>query len=146
MDGTINLDASRPAPVRASLGRFLMWGVLLWLLATTGFRLAGHLFLRPDLTWLWGTFLVGAVVLLILAVSLRRWLLPNGDGADVLALGIVGPGLALDAGSTLLFPLVFPNLDPSLDTTFGALMPWGYGLIALVIPIEARWSAARRGS
>ena len=127
-----------PAP----LGRFLLLGVLLWAAATVALRLAGHLVLKPEPAWLWGTFVVGALVLMALAVGLRRLLLPGGADADALALGIVGPGLVLDAGGLLLFPRVFPNLDPTLDGTFGAVLLWGYGLIALAIAVEARWSAA----
>lgn len=106
-------------------------GLVLWLLATLGFRFYGQAFFYPDdivyailfiavFPALWG--------FMVLYLSILRVLPENRALASI---GFVLPGLILDAIVTANFALVFPNLDAAMDTKFGALMMWSYGALLL---------------
>lgn len=98
-------------------------GVVIWLAATLGLRLAGQHVLRPGRP---------GETALLLAVSIPasafavRWLcrrvgLPREQwitGTVILLL----PTLLLDPYVSAFFPAVFPNIDPQMGGAFGGWM------------------------
>jgi hypothetical protein len=101
-------------------------GLIVWVLATLGFRFYGQLFFFPDDIALAILFIVSAPVLwgfMVLYLGILNVLPANRALA---AVAFVLPGLVLDALVTANFAVVFPNLDVSLDSRFGALMMWAY--------------------
>ena len=103
--------------------RLLVYGLAGWLIATATLRIAGQHILRPG-SW------IGVVVLLAASFGLIAWLMPRlcrrlnlrpeqWFGA-VLSLWL--PTLLLDPFSSAFFPVVFPNMDPSMAGVFGGWM------------------------
>ncbi len=96
-------------------------GLLLWITTAAAFRFGGHYFFLPDengrLITLIATPIIGAVASFLLLKLLRE---ARGDEAEA-AVGIAFPGMLLDAFITHQFSNVFPNLDPALDSVYGAL-------------------------
>ncbi len=101
-------------------------GVVVWILATLGFRYYGQLFFTTDDIRLAILFIVAAPGLWGLMVLYLGVLNVLPVNRALAAVAFVLPGLLLDAVVTANFALVFPNLDVSLDSRFGALMLWSY--------------------
>jgi hypothetical protein len=95
-------------------------GFLLWLAIAAVFRLWGQTFFLPDEGLRLITFL-SAPVLGVAAAFLTLKLLreARGDEGEA-AIGIALPGFILNGVITHEFPRALPNLDPTLDATFGA--------------------------
>lgn len=93
-------------------------GFVLWLIVAAVFRFAGEYFFLPDGRML--AFLsapvVGVAATFILLKLLRE---ARGDEGEA-AIGVALPTLFLNAFLTHEFPRAFPNIDPTLDATFGA--------------------------
>jgi hypothetical protein len=107
-------------------------GFVIWLIATAIFRFAGQMFFLPDETPRLILFMATPVVVaLITVLALRLLKEARGDEAEA-AVGLALPGMLLDAFVTHEFAQVFPNLDPALDSTFGALMLLAYGTVLFV--------------
>jgi hypothetical protein len=107
-------------------------GFVLWLIATAIFRFAGQYFFLPDETprmilFVATPFIVGFVTF----ASLKLLKEARGDEAEA-ALGLAIPGMVLDAFVVHEFQQIFPNLDPALDSAFGALMLLAYGTVLFV--------------
>ncbi len=110
--------------------RAVILGLVGWFAATLAFRFLGEKFFYPD---------AGGHLLLFIATPIAMvavtWLamkllgVEPGDQAEA-AIGVALPGMALDAYAVIEFSTVFPNLDPTLDGTFGALMLTAYAAIA----------------
>ena len=101
-------------------------GLIVWVLATLGFRYYGQAFFYPDDMVLAILFIVAAPGLwgfMVLYLGLLNVMPVNRALA---AVAFVLPGLVMDALVTANFAVVFPNLDMSLDSRFGALMMWSY--------------------
>lgn len=105
-------------------------GFLVWLGATLLFRFYGDLFFYPD-------DIVNAILFIIAAPLCWGFMVLYLGVLNVLpenralaSIGFILPGMLLDAVVTANFPLVFPNLDMSMDAKFGALMLWCYGAMA----------------
>jgi len=93
-------------------------GFLLWLAAAAAFRFGGDMFFLPDQRVL--AFL-SAPVAGVAATFVLLKLLREARGAEgEAAIGIALPTLLLNAFLTHEFPRAFPNLDPTLDATYGA--------------------------
>jgi hypothetical protein len=93
-------------------------GFLLWLTVAAVFRFAGQMFFLPDGRML--AFLsapvVGVVATFIILKLLRE---ARGDEGEA-AIGVALPTLFLNGFLAHEFPRAFPNIDPTLDATFGA--------------------------
>ncbi len=101
-------------------------GFLVWLGATLALRFYGQSFFVNDDIQMTIIALVAAPVLwgfMVLYVTVLRVLPEN---RALVAIAFCLPGMVLDAAVTSHFSIVFPNLEPTLDKTFGALMLWGY--------------------
>lgn len=104
-------------------------GFVLWLAGTLLFRLAGHTFFFPDETVILALLFGAPVVMVALAWFAMKLLgVARGDEAEA-AIGLALPGMVLDVFAVREFVTLFPNLDPTLDADFGALMLAGYGAI-----------------
>ncbi len=104
-------------------------GFVLWLIGTLAFRLAGTYFFYPDENLLLGLFIAAPLVMIAVTWALMKLLgVAPGDQAEA-AVGIALPGMALDVFATREFSTVFPDLDPTLDATFGALMLAAYAAV-----------------
>jgi Family of unknown function (DUF5367) len=104
-------------------------GILLWLIATAAFRFGGQYFFTPDEVGRVILFAATVPVIGVLTLALLRFLreAPGDEGEAAIALAF--PGMALDAVAAYNFERVFPNLDPTLDSTFGALMLTAYATV-----------------
>jgi hypothetical protein len=93
-------------------------GFLLWLAVAAVFRFAGQLFFLPDgrLIAFLSAPVVGVVATFVLLKLLGE---ARGDEGEA-AIGIALPTLFLNGFLTHEFPRAFPNIDPTLDATFGA--------------------------
>ncbi|MEZ5957824.1 MAG: DUF5367 family protein [Hyphomonadaceae bacterium] len=100
--------------------RAMFVGFLLWLAVAAAFRFGGQYFFLPDESLRLITFLSGPVVGLILSfVCLKLLGEASGDEGEA-AIGLALPVLLLNGFLTHEFPNAFPNLDVTLDATFGA--------------------------
>lgn len=107
-------------------------GFVLWLIAAAAFRFGGQYFFTPDETPRLILFVATPVVSGIATfICLKLLKEARGDEAEA-AVGLAIPGMLLDAFSVHEFPTVFPNLDPTLDGTFGALMLLAYASVLFV--------------
>ena len=104
-------------------------GFILWVLATLLFRFYGQMFFYPDVLIISVLFIVTAPVLWGFMVLYLGVLNVLPENRALAAIGFVLPGMALDSLVTANFPVVFPNLDMSLDGMFGALMIWCYAAL-----------------
>ncbi len=126
-----------------AFGRAIRLGAALWLVATVAIRLAGQWVLRPDPTFLLADFLLGGAAMALLGPRLRLRVSAEAREADVVALGLILPGMLGDAAVALAFRHVYPNLSPALGNGFGALMLWYYAVAALAITLQARRGGER---
>jgi hypothetical protein len=101
-------------------------GFVLWLIATLAFRFVGTHFFYPDERLLLGLFIAAPVFMVAVTWAVMRALkVAPGDQAEA-AIGLALPGMVLDVFAVREFSTVFPELDPTLDATFGALMLASY--------------------
>lgn len=93
-------------------------GFVLWLIVAAVFRFAGQTFFLPDSRML--AFLsapvLGVVATFVILKILHE---ARGDEGEA-AIGVALPTLFLNGFLTHEFPRAFPNIDPTLDATFGA--------------------------
>ncbi|MBD1824619.1 DUF5367 family protein [Cyanobacteria bacterium FACHB-DQ100] len=109
---------------------FLGVGFLIWLVATIAFRLIGQFLLNPsNLALSIGLFLATTIAMLIVVTGVFVWQRVDAIARPKAALLIALPGMLLDVGSVLFFPMVFPNIDPNANILFAGLMLWGYSSI-----------------
>ncbi|MCC6919732.1 MAG: DUF5367 family protein [Alphaproteobacteria bacterium] len=101
-------------------------GLVVWVLATLGFRTYGQFFFTTDGLMQAILFIVAGPALWLFMVLYLGTLRVLPENRALAAISFVLPGMALDALVTANFQVVFPNLDMSLDGKFGALMLWAY--------------------
>ncbi|MDZ4691703.1 DUF5367 family protein [Terricaulis sp.] len=100
--------------------RAMALGFVLWLAVAAAFRFAGQYFFLPDESLRLVTFLSGPVVGLVLAFIFLKLLgEASGDEGEA-AIGLALPVLLLNGFLTHEFATAFPNLDETLDATYGA--------------------------
>ena len=93
-------------------------GFVLWLAVAAVFRFAGQMFFLPDerLIAYISAPVVGVLATLLLLKLLHE---ARGDEGEA-AIGITLPTLFLNGFMTHEFATALPNIDPTLDATFGA--------------------------
>ncbi|QGZ96772.1 DUF5367 family protein [Terricaulis silvestris] len=93
-------------------------GFVLWLAVAAVFRFAGQMFFLPDgrLIAYISAPVVGVIATLLLLRLLHE---ARGDEGEA-AIGIALPSLFLNGFMTHEFVTTLPNIDPTLDATFGA--------------------------
>ncbi len=107
-------------------------GFALWLLAMIAFRFAGEMFFLPEETPRMIVFVAAPILSGIVAfLALKLLKEARGDEAEA-AVGLALPGMFLDTFVVHEFSRVFPNLDATLDSAFGALMLLCYAMVLLV--------------
>lgn len=95
-------------------------GFLLWLAVAAAFRLGGQYFFVPDESLRLVIFLSGPVAGAILSFIMLKLLgEASGDEGEA-SIGLALPVLLLNGFLTHEFPNAFPNLDVTLDATYGA--------------------------
>jgi hypothetical protein len=95
-------------------------GFLLWLAVAAVFRFAGQYFFLPEDTPRLVAFLSAPVVGVAVAFVLLKLLKEvHGDEGEA-SICVALPVLFLNGFATHEFPRAFPNIDPTLDATFGA--------------------------
>src|SRR5690242_19350461 len=96
-------------------------GFVLWMVNAALFRFEGENFFTPSTSppsLLFAcTALLGALIMLLLLKLLRE---ARGDEGEA-AIALAFPSLLLNAVLCYNFPVVFPNLDGTLDGVYGAL-------------------------
>lgn len=101
-------------------------GFVLWLAIVALFRFAGDLVLTPDETQRMIVFVATPPIMWVIGYGCLKLLKEaRGDEAEA-AVGLALPGLFLGAFVTHEFSRVFPNVDPTLDSAFGALLLFAY--------------------
>jgi hypothetical protein len=93
-------------------------GFVLWLAVAAVFRFAGQMFFLPDgrLIAYISAPVIGVIATVLLLMLLRE---ARGDEGEA-AIGIALPSLFLNGFMTHEFATALPNIDPTLDATFGA--------------------------
>lgn len=95
-------------------------GFVLWLALAAVFRFFGQMFFIPDETARMLAFFSAPVVGIGAAYVLLKLLKEaRGDEGEA-AIGLALPVLFLNGFATHEFPKAFPNIDPTLDATYGA--------------------------
>jgi hypothetical protein len=95
-------------------------GFFLWLAVAAVFRFAGQMFFIPDETPRLIAFLSAPVLGVAVAfLTLKLLREAPGDEGEA-AIGVSLPVMFLNGFLTHEFPRAFPNIDPTLDATFGA--------------------------
>lgn len=111
---------------------FVSLGFLGWLIATIAFRIIGEFLLDPsNMVLTIAAFALSVPLLAILMYGIYTWQQVKQPERSKVAMQIALPGMLLDVGSVLFFPVVFPNIDPAANVIFAALMLWGYSFILL---------------
>jgi Family of unknown function (DUF5367) len=110
---------------------FFVLGFLVWLIATIALRLLGQFLLDPMNLTLTIVMFVGLVLLVPIMSAIYIWQNVAIQDRSTVAMQIALPGMLLDVGSILFFPVVFPNIDPTANVLFAALMLWGYSLVLI---------------
>lgn len=100
--------------------RAMFLGFLLWLGVAAAFRFGGQYFFLPDESLRMVTFLSAPVIGAVLGFILLKVLGEAAGDEGEAAIGLTLPVLLLNGFLTHEFPKAFPNLDPTLDATFGA--------------------------
>lgn len=95
-------------------------GFVLWLAVAATFRFAGQIFFIPDETPRLIAFLSAPVLGVVIAFVLLKLLREASGDEGEAAIGVTLPVLFLNGFLTHEFPRAFPNIDPTLDATFGA--------------------------
>jgi len=120
------------------VGRLMVLGLLLWLIATLVFRLIGQYLLSPEHPFVVVTVFVAAFPLMY---ALMNWLLQTqrleGPERVLGTTAILAPGLLLDGLVSIpFFATVFPNMSSGVAYLFGALMCTAYssGLLFSFLP------------
>lgn len=100
--------------------RAMALGFVLWLAVAAAFRFGGQYFFLPDESLRLVTFLSAPVIGAVLALVFLKLLgEASGDEGEA-SIGLALPVLLLNGFLTHEFPNAFPNLDETLDATFGA--------------------------
>jgi hypothetical protein len=95
-------------------------GFLLWLAVAAAFRFGGQYFFLPDESLRLYTFLSAPVVGIVLGFIFLKLLgEASGDEGEA-SIGLALPVLLLNGFLTHEFATAFPNLDVTLDATYGA--------------------------
>jgi Family of unknown function (DUF5367) len=95
-------------------------GFLLWLAIAASFRFFGQDFFVPEeLPRLLAFISAPAIGIIAAFIFLKLLREAPGDEGEA-AIGVALPILFLNGFLTHEFPTAFPNLDPTLDATFGA--------------------------
>jgi hypothetical protein len=95
-------------------------GFLLWLAVAAAFRFGGQYFFLPDESLRMVTFVSGGVAGLILGFIFLKLLGEAAGDEGEAAIGLALPVLLLNSFLTHEFATAFPNLDETLDATYGA--------------------------
>lgn len=109
---------------------FLFWGFIVWLGATTIFRLTGQFFFTPDNpVLLIVTYILVIPLIVVLTFPIYLW--KNVDAPQQLkaAIFIALPGMLLDTIALIFYSEIFVNLKPETDRIFGSWLLCAYSLI-----------------
>lgn len=110
---------------------FFVLGFLVWLIATIALRLLGQFLLDPTNATLTIAVFIGLVLLIPIIFATYIWKNVAIRDQPTVAIQVALPGMLLDIGSILFFPVVFPNINPAANILFAALILWGYSLILM---------------
>ena len=103
--------------------RAFLAGLALWLVGTVAFRFGpAGLVQAPSVRRTLPTYLISAVLALIVARLLMRMAGVPADARPAAVTLFILPTLLLDAFSTAFFAAVFPNLPAAAAPMFGGLM------------------------
>ncbi|AFK19368.1 hypothetical protein E6P09_11340 [Haloferax mediterranei ATCC 33500] len=113
-------------------------GLAVALMAGFVFRIVGQLVLDPSRPLLvTAVFALTVPVMWTLAVGIFRWRGLSGGAKREAAVLLVVPGMLIDAVSTSLFSVVYPNMSLAAAGLFGGLLLLAYATV-LVAGFVAR--------
>lgn len=105
--------------------RLLLYGLAIWIVATAVLRFTGQYLLHPGDT-------KGVLILFAVSFPLMAWIVRRlcrkfevqREAWPAGAISIALPTLLLDPFSSAFFPVMFPNMAPSVAGVFGGWMLW----------------------
>lgn len=107
-------------------------GLAIALLAGLVFRIVGHLVLDPANPLVVGVIFALTIPLMWgLAVGVFRWRSIEGVERREGAVLLVVPGMLVDAFSTALFSVVYPNMSLAAAGLFGGLLLLAYATVLI---------------
>lgn len=127
------------------IARWMIVGFILWLVITLAFRFVGQEVFTAGpggISWLFMT-----LPLLMFALTwflLKLFKVDPTDRAEAASIFAV-PGLLVGIYEINSFRYVFPNLDPSLDVSFAALMFASYAAVIIAGIVSSRLNSIRAG-
>lgn len=127
-----------PSEARVLLGV----GVAIALVAGLVFRIVGHLVLDPaNPVAVVGVFAATVPLMWGLAVGVFRWRGLTGVARREAAVLLVVPGMLVDAVSTALFSVVYPNMNLAAAGLFGGLLLLAYATVLVAGFLSGRGDA-----
>ena len=111
------------------LTRSLLIGLGGWAAATLLFRLVGEYLFPNDVIVLAFAFLIAPLTLFFLGKPIFAWTGASPNKFPISAAGVVLPGMMLDSFLVPNLALVLPNLERSLDGSFGGFLLLCYASI-----------------
>ncbi|ELZ81419.1 hypothetical protein C455_04481 [Haloferax larsenii JCM 13917] len=112
-------------------------GLSIALVAGVVFRVVGHFVLDPsNPAVVAAVFVVTVPAMWVLAAGIFRWRGHTGGARREAAAVLVVPGMLVDAASTALFQVVYPNMVVSAAGLFGGLLLLAYATILVAGFVE----------
>jgi hypothetical protein len=106
-------------------------GLILWAAVTALFRFAGHHFFLNDDAIQMLVFSLTVPLTAVLTFVILMWLGEDPTDRAETSIALAMPGMLIDVWVVNHFDVVFPNLDPMLGQTFGALALLSYATIVI---------------
>jgi hypothetical protein len=123
---------------RTQAGALVGVGIAVWLAAILAVRLVGHVLLPPDDPGRTALVFIATVPLMaMVAFAVYSLLDVPPERRLTAATLLVLPGMVLDAVVVTVFESVFPNMSPTVGSTFGGLLLLAYASVLLtgVVPL-----------
>jgi hypothetical protein len=125
------------------IARWMIVGFVLWLAVTLAFRFVGESVFTSGpggISWL---FLVLPLVMFAVTFGmLKVFRVDPSDRAEAASIFAL-PGLLVGVYEINSFQFVFPNLDPSLQNSFAAMMFATYAAVIIAGIVSSRLSASQ---
>lgn len=103
------------------IARWMIAGFVLWAVLIGAFRFLGHQFFTPGNGVEWVFMILPVVMFVLTFVLIKMFNVDPSDRAEAASIFAV-PGMLIGIYVINSYTLVFPDLDPSMGSTFASLM------------------------
>lgn len=120
------------------IARWMIAGFVLWLLVTVSFRFVGQDVFQTGpggVSWMFMT--LPLIMFGLTYATLKVFRVASTDRAEAASIMAV-PGLLIGIYEINSYTIVFPNLDPSLQNEFAALMFASYAAMIIAGIVSSR--------